>query len=204
MKGLVRNLGLTSTLAVLLAIAAAVCTWDGVAGTRTEYEADRPPYQVIPPQKDPGSKEFPVPVRPLPLTIMPCRSCHGPEKDFRINWSRSEILRVHTGIELNHGGMKVWCLDCHHPSERNYLVPLADGQLILFSESYMLCGKCHGTKFRDWRHGVHGKREGSWSAEKTYYLCVHCHDPHSPRYKSLEPLPPPSKPRTPKEKVAAH
>ena len=133
-------------------------------------------------------EEFPVPFVPLPKTITPCRACHGPEKDFLFSSHRREPLLIHTDIKLNHGGMRVWCLDCHHPEQRDYLVPLSDGKLIPFDRSYLLCGKCHGTKFRDWRHGIHGKRTGHWNGQKTYYLCVNCHDPHSPRFKPLQPM----------------
>ena len=155
------------------------------------------------PKVVPG-QEFPVPFKPPPRTITPCRACHGPEKDFPVNFKRKEALLVHTNLQLNHGGVRVWCLDCHHPDIRDYLLPLSDGKPIPFSESYRLCGKCHGTKFRDWRNGIHGKRVGSWDGEKRYYLCVHCHSPHNPKFKPIEPMPPPDKPRTPKEKQANH
>lgn len=149
-------------------------------------------------------KEFPVPLKPLSKTITPCRACHGPEKDFKINWTRTEVLRVHTNIQLHHGGERLWCLDCHNPTNRNFLTPLSDGKPIPFDESYKLCGKCHGTKYRDWKHGIHGKRTGSWNGTKTYYLCVQCHNPHKPRFKPLKPEPPPRKPRTPREVTAKH
>ena len=146
-----------------------------------------------------NEKEFPVPLKPLSKAITPCRACHGPEKDFPVNFKRREDLLVHTNIKLNHGGIRLWCLDCHDPNNRNYLAPLSDGKLIDFDHSYLLCGKCHGTKYRDWRLGIHGKRTGFWNGNKDYYLCVSCHDPHSPRFKPLVPMPPPNKPWTPRE-----
>ena len=151
-----------------------------------------------------ASQEFPVPFTPLPKTITPCRACHGPERDFPVNFHRREALLVHRNVKLNHGDVKVWCLDCHDPENRNYLRPLSDGKLINFEHSYLLCGKCHGTKYRDWRNGIHGRRSGYWNGKKTYYLCVNCHNPHSPRFRSIEPMPPPRKPWTPKEKSASH
>jgi hypothetical protein len=149
-------------------------------------------------------QEFPVPLTPLPKTITPCRACHGPEKDFPVNFKRREDLLVHRNVKLHHGGVRVWCLDCHNPDNRNYLLPLSDGKPIDFEHSYLLCGKCHGTKFRDWRLGIHGKRTGKWNGKKTYYLCVSCHDPHSPKFKPIQPMPPPRKPWTPKETKANH
>ena len=89
-------------------------------------------------------------------------------------------MLVHKNVKLSHGGVRVWCLDCHSPDNRNYLLPLSDGKPIDFEHSYLLCGKCHGTKYRDWRNGIHGRRTGYWNGEKTYYRCVSCHDPHSP------------------------
>ena len=46
----------------------------------------------------------------------------------------------------------------------------------------------------DWRAGVHGRRSGLWNGKKSYLLCVHCHNPHSPRFKPLAPEPPPRRP----------
>ncbi len=151
-----------------------------------------------------SEREFPVPLTPLPKTITPCRACHGPEKDFPVNFKRRDDLLVHKNLKLNHGGTRVWCLDCHNPDDRNYLLPLSDGKPIDFEHSYLLCGKCHGTKYRDWRNGIHGRRTGKWNGEKTYYRCVTCHDPHSPKFKPIEPMPPPKKPWTPKETKAKH
>jgi len=48
------------------------------------------------------------------------------------------------------------------------------------------CGQCHGDKYRDWRAGIHGKRVGQWDGEKSYFLCVNCHNPHSPGFKGVQ------------------
>lgn len=151
-----------------------------------------------------SGQEFPVPVKPLPKTITPCRACHGPEKDFPVQFKRHEDLLVHKNIKLAHGGTRVWCLDCHNADNRNFLLPLSDGRQIDFEHSYLLCGKCHGTKYRDWRYGIHGKRVGNWNGQKEYFLCVNCHNPHLPKFKPLEPMPPPEKPWTPKETQVKH
>jgi hypothetical protein len=158
---------------------------------------------ALPPEEDlapEAGREFPVPHTALPKTITPCRACHGPEKDFPTNFKRREALLVHRNVKLSHGGVRVWCLDCHHPEDRNYLLPLSDGKMIPFETSYLLCGKCHGTKYRDWRYGIHGLRTGSWNEEKKYYLCVNCHDPHMPVFKPIAPMAAPQKPWAPKVK----
>ncbi|MGZ9197202.1 MAG: cytochrome c3 family protein, partial [Candidatus Deferrimicrobiaceae bacterium] len=88
-----------------------------------------------------------------------------------------------------------WCLDCHDVANRDKL-RLVSGEKIGFDESFRLCGQCHGDKYRDWKVGVHGKRTGMWKGEKQYLLCVHCHNPHDPRYKPIAPMPPPARPET--------
>ena len=52
-----------------------------------------------------------------------------------------------------------------------------------------------GTIFRDWREGIHGRREGYWNGAKSYLLCAHCHNPHAPRFQAMAPLPPPVRPQ---------
>ena len=133
--------------------------------------------------------DFFVPPPPFSEDIFPCSECHA---DMEVNETRRE-LDFHEDIILHHAEEQRWCLDCHNPTDRDKL-RLASGQLVSFETSYNLCGQCHGTIFRDWKAGVHGKRTGYWNGKKQYRLCVHCHNPHSPRFKPLEPLPPPIRP----------
>jgi len=133
--------------------------------------------------------DFFVPPPPFSEDIFPCSECHA---DLEVNETQRE-LDFHEDIILHHAEEQRWCLDCHNPSDRDKL-RLASGQLVSFETSYNLCGQCHGTIFRDWKAGVHGKRTGFWNGKKQYRLCVHCHNPHSPRFKPLEPLPPPIRP----------
>ncbi len=37
--------------------------------------------------------------------------------------------------------------------------------------------------------------EGYWNGAKSYLLCAHCHNPHAPAFKPIEPLPPPVRPQ---------
>jgi len=187
--------------ALLLSLIALFLAWGtGLTRAQSQEQLDTSSEEV----GRRSDQEFPVPLTPLPKTITPCRACHGPEKDFPVNFKRREDLLVHKDIKLNHGGTRVWCLDCHDPENREYLLPLSDGKLIPFNKTYLLCGKCHGTKYRDWRNGIHGRRTGHWNGVRSYYLCINCHNPHSPRFKAIEPMPPPKKPWTPKETRAAH
>jgi hypothetical protein len=121
----------------------------------------------------------------------PCTDCHA---DMEVNFKRRELEEMHDDIVLDHGPKERWCFDCHNPDDRDRL-RLASGALIGFDESYRLCGQCHGTIFRDWREGIHGRREGYWNGAKSYLLCAHCHNPHAPRFQPIEPLPPPVRPQ---------
>jgi hypothetical protein len=134
-------------------------------------------------------KEYMVPKPPFTEGIYPCSQCHA---SMPVNTQRRE-LSFHTEIQLQHATKQRWCLDCHNPTNRDVL-RLANGDTVPFEKLYNLCGQCHGTTFRDWKVGLHGKRTGMWNGEKMYRLCVNCHNPHSPRFKQLEPLPPPLKP----------
>lgn len=121
----------------------------------------------------------------------PCSDCHG---EMEVNRERRELEEMHDDIVLDHGPKERWCFDCHNPDDRDSL-RLANGTLISFEESYRLCGQCHGTIFRDWRQGIHGRRDGYWNGAKSYLLCANCHNPHAPRFQPIKPLPPPVRPQ---------
>jgi hypothetical protein len=115
--------------------------------------------------------------------IFPCTSCHA---DLPRDGKRRELVfhDEQQGV-FDHDAEHRWCLDCHDLQNRDAL-RLASGDAVPFTESYRLCGQCHGDKYRDWRAGVHGKRVGHWNGEKTYFLCVNCHNPHTPRFKGVQ------------------
>ena len=123
--------------------------------------------------------------------IFPCTECHA---DLEVNTERRELVDMHDDIVLDHGPAERWCLDCHNANDRDYL-RLVNGTLVGFEASYKLCGQCHGTIFRDWREGIHGRRRGYWDGAKEYLLCAHCHNPHSPKFQAMKPLPPPVRPQ---------
>lgn len=134
-------------------------------------------------------KKFLTPAPPLTPGIFPCSQCH---KLMPVNKQQRKLEVMHQEIVLNHMP-EGWCFDCHNPDNRDKL-RLANGRQVSFEESYYLCGQCHGTILREWKAGLHGKRTGSWNGEKQYRLCVHCHWPHDPVFKPLEPMPPPVRP----------
>lgn len=142
------------------------------------------------PVRDSKAGAHPVPPPPFTEGIFPCSDCHEDQDTDR---TRRELTEEHEDIVIQHGSRDRWCFDCHNPNDRDKL-RLASGRLVEFDVSYRLCGQCHGPKLRDWHAGVHGKRTGQWNGRKQYLLCVHCHDPHSPRFKPLKPSPRPLRP----------
>jgi hypothetical protein len=166
----------------------------GVAQAPAAAGAKAPP-QAAPSQ--PATPELRVEVPPPPFSdgIFPCTTCHN--KDMPPNRTRRTLSDMHTDIVLKHDAEHRWCLDCHDADHRDQL-HLASGDPVPFEESYRLCGQCHGEKYRDWRAGVHGRRVGQWNGAKRYLLCVNCHSPHEPRFKSMAPQPGPIPPRRPR------
>ena len=164
-------------------------------GDASESRAAIPPAALQAPSQ---AKEPPSPLRvqvpPPPFSegIFPCSDCHN-EKDLPTNATRRTLVDAHDDIVLKHDQEHRWCLDCHDSRNRDQL-HLASGDPVPFAESYRLCGQCHGEKYRDWRVGVHGRRVGQWNGAKEYLLCVHCHNPHEPRFKPLHPKPAPNRP----------
>ena len=134
---------------------------------------------------------FRVPPPPFTAGMFPCTDCHDPE--IPVNTARRELRTAHQDIRLQHDEEHRWCLDCHDAANRDVL-HLAGGASLPFEESHRLCGQCHGDKHRDWRAGVHGRRTGRWDGEKSYLLCVHCHDAHAPRFQPIAPMPAPRPP----------
>lgn len=120
-----------------------------------------------------------------------CMECH---RLFPARWHYGgdhRPLNEHRDIILDHGNNR-FCLNCHHPTNRNAFVDY-DGAEIAQADVVELCAKCHGTIYRDWQAGAHGRHNGFWKADlggRTKLRCIQCHDPHSPKFKAMKPLPP--------------
>lgn len=161
--------------APVLITSVAVCLL-GAAG------AQPPPAKPVAPA--PKKPEVLFEAKPPPFSegIFPCMDCHGDQRDR----TRRELgFHEEQQSIFDHDAEHRWCLDCHDYENRDML-RLASGDKVPFTQSYRLCGQCHGDKYRDWRAGVHGKRVGNWDGEKTYLLCVSCHNPHSPSFKGVK------------------
>ena len=175
-----------ASTALALALLGSLCaSCSGANGQETGWGSSGTANAV------PVKEEIEVPPPPFSEGVFPCSDCHDPT--LPVNTKRRELSMAHQEIKLQHDVEHRWCLDCHSAADRDKL-HLASGELIEFTESYKLCGQCHGDKYRDWRAGVHGRRSGNWDGHKTYLLCVNCHNAHSPAFKPLKPLPPPNRP----------
>jgi len=139
-------------------------------------------------KEDHGQKgDMPKFLSPPPPENFPCSKCHNYKATDR---KKRKLELAHTNIVLKHAEDQRWCYDCHEGDK----LKLASGEPVDYSKSYNLCRQCHGTIFRDWKTGIHGKRTGKWDGEKLQRACITCHDPHQPRFKQLEPEKPPMKP----------
>jgi hypothetical protein len=117
-----------------------------------------------------------------------CMECH---KLFPAKWHYDRPLNEHKDVHLDHGNNR-FCLNCHHATNRNAFADY-DGSEIAQADVVLLCAKCHGTTYRDWKAGVHGRANGFWNADlgdKTKLRCIQCHDPHHPKFQAMKPLPP--------------
>ncbi len=134
----------------------------------------------------------------------PCKSCH--EGTERLQGDPKEKGVFHEKIELKHGRNQ-HCFNCHHRLQPADFADF-DGAPIPLGKIELLCAKCHGTTYRDWGLGAHGRRSGAWDKNKggpKPEVCIACHNPHWPIFKALEAAPAPHvNPRTPKNAPEGH
>ena len=129
----------------------------------------------------------------------PCNSCHEGTEPLQGDPKEKGVF--HEKIELKHGRNQ-HCFNCHHrrqPADFSNF----DGSPIHLANIQLLCAKCHGTTYRDWNLGAHGRRSGYWNESNggpKRTVCIACHDPHWPLFTPLEAAPAPRvNPRTPKK-----
>ncbi|MDF1836652.1 MAG: hypothetical protein P1V35_02185 [Planctomycetota bacterium] len=122
---------------------------------------------------------------------MSCADCHA---IFDSSGEGNTNQRgQHQHIELDHG-MNAQCYNCHSDQNRNKLI-LKGGEEVGYGQVHQLCGSCHGPTYRDWEKGIHGRTNGYWDSskgERKRLTCTQCHDPHSPAFGKLTPLPGPN------------
>jgi hypothetical protein len=133
---------------------------------------------------------------------MHCMECH---RHFESRPDTPRRLLQHRHIVLDHG-LNDRCLNCHDRDDRNKLV-LDGGRLIPFTEADMLCAQCHGTAWRDWQRGAHGRTNDYWDIRRgpmRRLVCIECHDPHEPAFAPMRPLPGPNTLRMGEPSAAKH
>lgn len=132
-----------------------------------------------------------------------CMDCH---QIFKSRYYPDRLYQ-HREVEIKHGdALRGECLVCHDKEDRNRLV-LHGPETVSFENVSQLCGKCHGPVYRDWKSGMHGRTMGSWDASsgKQWRLkCTECHNPHSPAYDAIAPLPAPNTLRMGDQKAIEH
>ncbi len=146
----------------------------------------------------------------MPMCGTACHNGVGPAsnpptlpKDKRPKANPTMEAMVPDLANLQHGRGRIWCMDCHHTTQRNMLVDHY-GDPVSFDQPQLLCGKCHGDKLRDWRDGIHGKRIGEFTStgKKRWFTCTECHNPHNVQdgernrgFVRLQPEPSPQLPK---------
>lgn len=127
-----------------------------------------------------------------------CYACHERKKPMELHYDTNGNIRLpkeHEDLLMAHGRNKRndACFNCHAQTNMEALVT-RDGRLLNIEESSRLCASCHGTTYRDWEAGVHGRISGFWNRSlgpSTRQECVSCHDPHHPAFPALAPAPGP-------------
>jgi len=132
------------------------------------------------------------------LSDFDCTACHDPKETRALKfdaWGNVRVPQEHSNIVMHHGSQNRNnnCYNCHDEKNRDKL-QARDGRELTFWQSASLCGSCHGTQFRDWEAGAHGRTSGYWDRQEgptSRKVCASCHNPHAPKYVGREPAPMP-------------
>lgn len=117
-----------------------------------------------------------------------CATCHATKPANAEAKLGIPLTHFHQGLIGKHGSLS--CTSCHNPADGYSSLRLADGKRVPYAEVMTLCAQCHGPQFRDFQHGAHGGMTGYWDLTKGGRVrnnCVDCHDPHAPRYPTVQP-----------------
>jgi hypothetical protein len=183
-----------------------VCVTAGKAGN----EASPPANSIIIPL--PQNWLDTTPVRGAPLLVFSlnqfmykCNECHIDfktptyecDKYLKMPGSLHLPFGAHRDMVFNHG-LNLRCFNCHNCANLGTYINY-DGSEIPGDTPVLLCRKCHGTTYRDWVAGIHGRTNGYWDASRGKQAkldCNQCHNPHQPHFPRLVPRPSPAAART--------
>lgn len=116
-----------------------------------------------------------------------CSTCHATREANFDNKTAEDLDEFHGSLEFAHGNIS--CLSCHNSEDYDAL-KLADGSRVEFTDVMTLCAQCHGPQMTDYEHGAHGGFNGYWDltrGPREKNNCVDCHNPHSPKFPSMQP-----------------
>lgn len=117
-----------------------------------------------------------------------CGTCHLSRPANAANRLAEDLDDFHQGLVVQHGSLR--CVACHNADRGYDSLRLADGSPVNFEDVMQLCAQCHGPQHRDYLRGAHGGMQGYWDPQKGPRLrnnCLHCHDPHAPKYPAMRP-----------------
>ena len=115
-----------------------------------------------------------------------CSTCHGLRPANYANRVPADLDQFHQQMKFSHG--KLACFACHNPKDYDSL-RLADETVLGYPDVMTLCSQCHGQEARAYEHGAHGGMNGYWDLSRgarTRNNCIYCHDPHVPKYPSMQ------------------
>ncbi len=116
-----------------------------------------------------------------------CTTCHSVREPNFENRTPADLDEFHLKMPMLHGSLA--CYSCHNPDDTDTL-RLADSTAVEYPDVMTLCAQCHGSQARDYQHGVHGGMNGYWDLSRgprTRNNCIDCHDPHVPKFPSMQP-----------------
>jgi hypothetical protein len=128
-----------------------------------------------------------------------CYACHDRGETIQLQFDENnEVIppEDHDDLVFQHGRYRRNndCFNCHHPENLDKL-HIKNGKLLALQDSNALCASCHGTTYRDWEVGIHGRVSGFWDRTRGEAIrldCTSCHDPHAPAFPSMAPAPGPN------------
>ena len=135
----------------------------------------------------------------LILGMRNCAECHPANDPVKLDYDASGapiVPEAHQGLLAMAHGRNFRNENCYNCHDRDQLDQLhtADGTKLKFEQATLLCAGCHGTTYRDWEAGAHGRTGGYWNRSLgpiDRQECTSCHDPHAPAFTGLIPMPGP-------------